>query len=66
MQKTLEKFGRVDIAFNNAGIEGTWVPITEQSEEDWDRVIDINLKGVWLCLNMKSNKCSNRTAAERL
>jgi NAD(P)-dependent dehydrogenase (short-subunit alcohol dehydrogenase family) len=50
MQKTLEKFGRVDIAFNNAGIEGTWVPITEQSEEDWDRVIDINLKGVWLCL----------------
>jgi NAD(P)-dependent dehydrogenase (short-subunit alcohol dehydrogenase family) len=38
------------MAFNNAGIEGTWVPITEQSEEDWDRLIDINLKGVWLCL----------------
>ena len=50
MQKTLEKFGRVDIAFNNAGIEGKWLPIAEQSEEDWDSVIDINLKGVWLCL----------------
>jgi len=50
VQKTVEKFGRLDVAFNNAGIEGSWIPVTEQSEEDWDRVIDINLKGTWLCL----------------
>jgi NAD(P)-dependent dehydrogenase (short-subunit alcohol dehydrogenase family) len=50
VRKTVEKFGRLDIAFNNAGIEGTWMPIAEQSEEDWDRTIAINLKGVWLCL----------------
>jgi NAD(P)-dependent dehydrogenase (short-subunit alcohol dehydrogenase family) len=50
VQKTVEKFGRLDAAFNNAGIEGHWTPIVEQSEEDWDRTIDINLKGTWLCL----------------
>ena len=50
VQKAVEKFGRLDIAFNNAGIEGVWVPIVRQSEEDWDRTIEINLKGTWLCL----------------
>jgi NAD(P)-dependent dehydrogenase (short-subunit alcohol dehydrogenase family) len=50
IQKTVEKFGRLDIAFNNAGVEGVWAPIVRQSEEDWDRTIEINLKGVWLCL----------------
>jgi NAD(P)-dependent dehydrogenase (short-subunit alcohol dehydrogenase family) len=50
IQKVVERFGRLDLAFHNAGIEGLWVPIIRQSEEDWDRTIDINLKGVWLCL----------------
>jgi NAD(P)-dependent dehydrogenase (short-subunit alcohol dehydrogenase family) len=50
VQRAVEKFGRLDIAFNNAGIEGVWAPIIRQTEEDWDRTININLKGVWLCL----------------
>ena len=50
VKQTVEKYGRVDIAFNNAGVEGVASPIVEQPEEEWDRTININLKGVWLCL----------------
>lgn len=50
VKKTVEQFGRIDIAFNNAGIEGAWAPIALQAEADFDSVININLKGVWLCL----------------
>jgi NAD(P)-dependent dehydrogenase (short-subunit alcohol dehydrogenase family) len=50
VEETVEVYGSLDIAHNNAGIEGESVPTTEQSEEGWDRVIDINLKGVWLGL----------------
>lgn len=50
VKATVEQFGRLDAAFNNAGIEGSCVPIARQSEEDFDRTISVNLKGVWLCL----------------
>jgi NAD(P)-dependent dehydrogenase (short-subunit alcohol dehydrogenase family) len=50
IQMTVQRFGRLDCAFNNAGVEGALAPIIGQSEEDWDRTIAINLKGVWLCL----------------
>ena len=50
VQKTIEKHGRLDFAFNNAGVEGVWVPLVEQTEENWDYVHNINLKGLWLCL----------------
>lgn len=45
-----EVYGRVDYAFNNAGIEGATAPTAECTEENWDRVIGVNLKGVWLCM----------------
>jgi NAD(P)-dependent dehydrogenase (short-subunit alcohol dehydrogenase family) len=46
----METFGRLDCAVNNAGIEGRWAGITELAEDEWDRVLDINLKGTFLCM----------------
>ena len=46
----LTTFGRLDYAVNNAGIEGTIAPITDLPEQEWDRVLDTNLKGTFLCL----------------
>jgi len=44
-----KKFGKIDILVNNAGIPGLSVPSDELEERDWDRVINIDLKGVFLC-----------------
>jgi NAD(P)-dependent dehydrogenase (short-subunit alcohol dehydrogenase family) len=51
---TIATFGRLDFAVNNAGIEGSVVPITEYSEEMWDRVLGINLKGPFLCMQYEA------------
>ncbi len=48
--KTIEIFGSLDFAFNNAGVNLPVKPIHEISEDEWDFVMDINLKGVWLCM----------------
>jgi NAD(P)-dependent dehydrogenase (short-subunit alcohol dehydrogenase family) len=48
INEAVETYGRLDCAFNNAGIEGEQAPTPDCTEENWDRVININLKGVWL------------------
>jgi NAD(P)-dependent dehydrogenase (short-subunit alcohol dehydrogenase family) len=45
-----ERFGRIHVAVNNAGIEGRYGPVHELSEADFDRILSVNLKGVWLGL----------------
>lgn len=50
IEKTIALYGRIDYAFNNAGIEGTSAPTHECSNENWDKTINVNLKGVWLCM----------------
>ena len=50
VEQTVSLYGRLDFAFNNAGIEGLSAPTHECTNENWDRTIGINLKGVWLCM----------------
>ena len=46
----ISTWGRLDFAFNNAGIQGDISQTVECSEENWDTIMNINLKGVWLCM----------------
>ena len=50
VKQTIETYGRLDCAFNNAGIEGPVCSTVEYTEEDFDRVVAIDLTGVWLCM----------------
>ena len=50
----LATFGRLDYAINNAGIEGRVASIVDLPEDDWDKVLDINLKGNYLCLRYEA------------
>ena len=50
VDKTIKAYGRLDCAFNNAGIPGSWQRLADCTEEGWDRTIGINLKGIWLCM----------------
>jgi NAD(P)-dependent dehydrogenase (short-subunit alcohol dehydrogenase family) len=50
LDETVKTFGRLDFAFNNAGIEYAFKPAAEITEEEWDRIIDIDLRGVFLCM----------------
>lgn len=50
IKRSVETYGRLDFAHNNAGIADPAKSTVDYTEEDWDRCISINLKGVWLCM----------------
>jgi NAD(P)-dependent dehydrogenase (short-subunit alcohol dehydrogenase family) len=50
LDKAVETFGRLDFAFNNAGSEQPITATADLTEEEWDRIITINLRGVFLCM----------------
>ncbi len=50
LDATIETFGRLDFAFNNAGVEQRLAPTAELEEAEWDRLVNINLRGVFLCM----------------
>ena len=50
IEKVLQAFGRLDYAFNNAGIEGKGAKMADYPVEEWDQIINTNLRGVFLCM----------------
>jgi NAD(P)-dependent dehydrogenase (short-subunit alcohol dehydrogenase family) len=50
LDKAVEAFGRLDCAFNNAGVEQPITATADLTEEEWDRIVSINLRGVFLCM----------------
>lgn len=50
VDRAVAAFGRLDAAFNNAGVMARIAPTAESTREDWERVIGINLRGVWACM----------------
>ena len=48
VQKLVDRFGRLDIVFANAGINGVWAPIEDLTPDEWDKTLNINLKGTFL------------------
>jgi NAD(P)-dependent dehydrogenase (short-subunit alcohol dehydrogenase family) len=49
LERTLEAFGKLDILVNNAGITGRDAPLSETTDEDWERVVGLNLTGTFYC-----------------
>jgi len=61
---TITTYGRLDLAFNNAGIEGEMKPtLVDQTEANFDAVMDINVKGVWLCMKYEIPQMLEQGAA---
>jgi NAD(P)-dependent dehydrogenase (short-subunit alcohol dehydrogenase family) len=50
VDKAVAAFGRIDVAFHNAGVEQRYGVIADITEDDWDRIVAINLRGVLLCM----------------
>jgi NAD(P)-dependent dehydrogenase (short-subunit alcohol dehydrogenase family) len=50
VDRAVAEFGRLDAAFNNAGVMARIAPTAESTRDDWDRVIGVNLRGVWSCM----------------
>lgn len=54
LERATSTFGPIDFAFNNAGTIGAFTPMLDQTEADWDRTVDVNLKAVWLSVRAQA------------
>lgn len=59
IERAVKEFGKLDLAFNNAGVDGSHVPLAEQSEEEVSFILNVNIKGVWLCMKYEIEQMLN-------
>ena len=50
IKQTTETYGRIDAAFNNSGTEGTPAPLADDNVENYQKIFEVNVKGLWLCM----------------
>jgi len=71
VEKTVQSYGKLDCAFNNAGIHKQFVSVIDFKVEDWEEMINVNLKSVWLCMKyeipqmLKQGKVQSSTPRQR-
>ena len=53
LDQTISRFGRLDFAFNNAGVEQPIMATADLTEEEWDRIVNVNLRAVFLCMKFQ-------------
>ncbi len=61
--RIIKHFGRIDIVFANAGINGVWAPIDDLTPEEWDKTLNINLKGTFLTIKYAAPELRKRRGA---
>jgi NAD(P)-dependent dehydrogenase (short-subunit alcohol dehydrogenase family) len=62
-RRVIKHFGRLDIVFANAGVNGVWAPIDELKPEEWDQTLEINLKGTFLTIKYAAAELRKRRGA---
>ena len=50
LMKTINEYGGIDYAFNNAGFDEAEATLVEETSSDFDKIMNVNVKGVWLCM----------------
>ena len=66
IEETIQTFGRLDYAVNNAGVSMRPASTVELEEAEWDRVIGINLKSVWLCMKYEIPQMQKKASGSML
>ncbi len=63
VERAVATFGRLDAAYNNAGVQNLLADTADSTRDDYDRVMSINLRGVWSCMKFELSRCASKEMA---